>query len=262
MRLAETTGGDLALDGGALLAQQIVAVEIGDDPSGRDRIHTHALEGELERKRLGHLDDAGLGHCISGRSLRCAEAEHRGDIDDRAALARNQHAARRLLCGEEDRIEVGSDHLPPLILRHIDGAARRRDASIVDQDRDRPERLLGRVEGARHGAAVEHVCPDGSSAAARLLDAGLDLSQPVGAARHQCDRGARVRQHLREAHAQPARRAGDERDLAFEIEQLGCGHMLHPCPVTLHKACAAGRSQAPARTRARPAPALGSARME
>ena len=103
-----------------------------------------------------------------------------------------------------------------------------RDARIVDQDGDGAERLLRFVEGAHHRVAVEHVGLDRQRAAAGGLDARLHVGEPVGAARHQRDRGAVLGQHLGEAHAEPARRAGDQRDAAGEIEQIGCGAHRSP----------------------------------
>src|SRR5712672_3080452 len=41
-------------------ARQIVAVEIGHEPAGRDSINANTLEGELEAERLGELHDPGF----------------------------------------------------------------------------------------------------------------------------------------------------------------------------------------------------------
>jgi hypothetical protein len=101
-----------------------------------------------------------------------------------------------------------------------------RHAGIVDQDGDSAEGLLRRVEGARHGAAVEHVGRHCKRAPARLLDARLDRGEPVAAARHQDDRGAGTGEHLGETHAEPARGAGDQRDAACEVEQF---RSIHAC---------------------------------
>ena len=144
-----------------------------------------------------------------------------------AALAGGEHAARRLLRPEEHGIEIGADHPPPFLLRQLDRAVGMRDAGIVDQDGDGAERLLGRIEGARHGVAVEHVGARSRRAAAGGCDARLDRREPIGAARHQRDRGTVLGQHLGEPHAEPARRAGDQRDPAGEIEKLGCAHAGH-----------------------------------
>ena len=78
-----------------------------------------------------------------------------------------------------------------------------RDAGIVDQDGDGAECLLGRVEGARHGGAVEHVGLDRHRLAAVASILFLQILQPVGAPRHQRDRGAVLGQHARKARPSP-----------------------------------------------------------
>src|SRR5262249_2355162 len=226
--LAEAAHRDLARDRGALLAHEVIAVEVGHDPAGRDRVDADALEGKLEPERLGELDDACFRHGICGRALGDAEAEHRGDVDDGAALAGGKHPPRRLLRPEEHRIEIGADDAPPLRFRKLQRAARMRDAGIVDQDGDGAERLLGFVECAHHRLAIEDVGPDRDGAAAHLFDARLHRREPIGATRHQRHRRAFACQHLGKAHAEPARRAGHERDPAFEIEELCRGHSSLP----------------------------------
>ena len=198
---------------------------------------------------------------------------------------------------EEHRVEIGADYAAPLLFGYFDRAVGVRDAGVVDQNGDGAERLLGLVEGARHGLAVEHIGLDRDGPAAGGFDARLDGGEPIGAARHQRDRGAILGQHFGETHAQPARRAGDQRDAAGEIEQVGRAHRPpHAChhprkrviqysnrgpnatasgrqasrwmpalagmTVRDHKAYAAARSQGPARTTGPPAPAVGSARTE
>ena len=69
---------------GALLAHQIFVVDLGDEPARRDGVDAHALEGEFDRQRLGHLHDAGLGGGVGDRALGDGEPEHRRYVDDRA----------------------------------------------------------------------------------------------------------------------------------------------------------------------------------
>jgi hypothetical protein len=58
---------------------------------------------------------------------------------------------------------------------------------------------------------------DRDGATAGLLDLALHGGKPVHPPRDQRHRRAGFRQHLREAHAKPARRAGDQRHLAGQI---------------------------------------------
>src|SRR5262249_61982885 len=71
--LAEAAHGDLARDRGALFAREVIAVEVGHDPAGRDGVYAHALEGKLEPERLGELEDARFRHRIGDRALGDAE---------------------------------------------------------------------------------------------------------------------------------------------------------------------------------------------
>ena len=204
---------------------EIFVVDLGDEPAGRDGVDAHALEGELDRQRLGDLHHAGLGGGVGDRALGDAEAEHRGDVDDRALLLGGQHAARGLLRPEEHRVEIGREHAAPFLRRHLGGAAAVRDAGIVDQDGDGAESLFGGVEGARHGGAVGDVGFDRDGLAACCLDLFFERLQPVGAPRHQRDRGAIVGQRLGELRAEPARGAGHQRHAAFQVEHVGGFHV-------------------------------------
>src|SRR5262245_24181320 len=72
--LAEPAHGDLAFDRGALFAYEIIAIDVGHDPAGRDGVHTHALKGKLEPERLGELDDPSFCHGIGRRPFGDSEA--------------------------------------------------------------------------------------------------------------------------------------------------------------------------------------------
>ncbi len=111
--LAEPADRDFAPELIARLARQVVTVEIGHEPAGRDGIHANAFERELEAERLGQLHDAGFGRRIGDDALGDTEAEHRGDVYDGASRSGRQHAPRRLLGAEEHRIEVGAEDTPP-----------------------------------------------------------------------------------------------------------------------------------------------------
>ena len=136
-------------------------------------------------------------------------------------LLRRQHAARGLLRVAEHRVEIDAEHLAPFLRRHLDRAhGRLRDAGIVDEDGDSAEGLLGGVEGAAHRGAVGDVGLDRHRLAAFAFDLVLERFEPVGAARHQRDGGAVVGERAGKLHAEPAGRAGDQRDAAFEVEQV------------------------------------------
>src|SRR6516162_5499289 len=58
MLLAEAADRNLALDGGPLLAGEIRAIHLGHEPARRNGVDPHPFERELERERLGELNDA------------------------------------------------------------------------------------------------------------------------------------------------------------------------------------------------------------
>ena len=104
-----------------------------------------------------------------------------------------------------------------------------RDARIVDQDGHGAEGGFRGLECPDHRRAVEHVGLDRDGASAVLLDPRLDGGEPVCTARHQSDRSAVCRQHVRKPQAEPARRAGNERDPAGQVEQFGGFHAALAC---------------------------------
>src|SRR5262249_2473620 len=70
--------------------------------------------------------------------------------------------------------------------------------------------------------------PPGGGGPPPLSKARLPRREPIGTTRYQRHRRAFARQHLGKTHAEPARRAGYERDPAFEIEELRRGHSSVP----------------------------------
>ena len=130
-----------------------------------------------------------------------------------------QHAAGGLLRPVEHGVEIGREHAAPFLRRDVGRAhGALRDAGIVDQQGDGAEGLFGLVEGAHHGGAVGDVGFDGDRAAALPFDRGFQVLQPLDPPRHQRHRRAIVGERPRELSAEPAGRAGDQRDAAGEVE--------------------------------------------
>src|SRR5712672_3412476 len=223
--LAEAREWYVLENGGAALARQILAVEIGDDPTRRDGVHPDATGRKLKPERLGELNEAGLRYRVGCHALGDAKAQDRGNVDDRAPLVGHDQPACRLLRPEQGGVEVGAEDATPFGLGQLDGAIGMHHAGVVDKDVNNAKLGLGAVKRAHHRGAIEHVSRDGSGATARLLDARLDHGEPITTACDQRDRSARIRQHLGEAHPEPARGAGDQRDFFLETELLGGGHL-------------------------------------
>ena len=101
-----------------------------------------------------------------------------------------------------------------------------RDAGIVDQDGDGAERLLGGVEGALHRRAIEHVGLDGDRPCRRpsiLVFSALRRSARRATSATAAPFAAST---SAKRSAEPARRAGDQRDAAVEIEHFGGFHAV------------------------------------
>ena len=144
-------------------------------------------------------------------------------------LVGREHAPRALLRPEEHRVEIGATArgaIPP----RCTSMARvgMRDAGIVDQDGDGAERLLGLIEGARHGGAVESRRPRWRRPCRRCL-----RSRPCSALSRSARRATSATaapfaaSTSAKRRPKPARRAGHQRDAALEVEQFG-GFHAHP----------------------------------
>src|SRR5437773_4009478 len=125
---------------------------VGLDIAGRHRVHRHAFAHHFLRERLGETGHAGLGRRIVGLAELALDRVHRRDVDD-AAPAALDHAVDHLARDIEDAVEVGVDHLHPVLLGHALEHRVARDAGVVHQDVDRPDHRAHVVEHL--GAGVE-----------------------------------------------------------------------------------------------------------
>ena len=195
--------------GDAVLAEP----QVGADRAGRDGVDADAARAELLRQRLGEVDQRGLGGAVVDRAaVGLEERVHRGDVDDRARRPASPSAtmrrARRAQRGEEVHL-----HRPLELV-----VARAEEA----------------LEAQPHGADVVHQHVDAAVLVERALH---ELRRPVRAAqvdRHGGDaargprgcRGARagddaralVDERARDRQADALAGAGDDRDLAGELE--------------------------------------------
>jgi hypothetical protein len=134
------------------------------------QVLTHAPHNEFVQSRRGifvrraiavQSSPIGGSRCpkcsLIVSTSRSENSRRRGDVDDRAARARRQHAPRPFLGAEEDRIEIGRKRAPPFRFRQFDRAVRIGDAGIVDEDRDGAEGPLHRMLGAVDGSARSRI---------------------------------------------------------------------------------------------------------
>ena len=192
---------------------EIFVVDLGDEPAGRDGVDAHALEGELERQRLGDLHHAGLGGGIGGDALGDAEAEHRGDVDDGALLALAASMRRAaFLRPVEHRVEIDAEHPAPFLRRHLDRAARRCAMPALLTRMVTVPKAFSAASKARAMAARSVTSASMATALPPLPSiSSFSAVEPVGAARHQRDGRAVVGQRPGKLHAQAAGGAGDQR---------------------------------------------------
>ena len=115
--------------------------QVGLHIARRDRVHGDAFARAFQRKRPGEADHAGLGRAVIGKPKLALLAVDRGDVDD-AAEAPLAHAVDHRARHVEQRIEIGADHLLPLLMRHLLQHGVARDAGIVDQHFDRTDLVL------------------------------------------------------------------------------------------------------------------------
>ena len=147
---------------------------------------------------LRHADDAGLGGGVVGLAGVAAGADHRGDVDD-AAAARLHHAAHHRARQAEDRLQVGVDHLVPVLVLHAQRQVVARDAGVVDQDGDVAESPSAIAPSSasrlRRVAHVQHPARPGPPARDRP-------ARPASRGRGADDRRA-LRSPARSAMARP-----------------------------------------------------------
>ena len=151
------------------------------DIARRDHVDGDALGGVLLRQRLGEADHAGLGGGVVRLAHLALLAVDRGDDDDAPEAARR--ACRRSPAGSgEHGVEVGADHRLPLLEGHAVEHAVAGDAGIVDQDVDRAELGLDRLDAGLAGGGVGDV---------ELVDRDAGLGLELVAPPRRCRRSSR-----------------------------------------------------------------------
>ena len=121
---------------------------------------------QLQRQRLGHLHQPGLGNGVGQHPLADAKAKHRGDVDDNAAGFRRRHALRRLLGHGPSALQVGVQNPVPVVLRQFQRRLAAGDAGVVDDHRHRAGLFLDGLErlGDAGGVGDVHFDADGLAA--------------------------------------------------------------------------------------------------
>ena len=175
--------------------------------AGADGVDPDAAVGPLHGQAARQVDDGGLGRVVVGLQQPAVDdrAGHRGDVDDRAATAR-QHRPRLGLAGQEDAGVVDVDHPLPLRQRHLLGGGGVGDAGAVDGEAERPELGLAYADGLGQAVGVGDVAGDGERPPAGRLDLGDDLVEPGPGEVEAGDVGAAGGEPERDAAADAAGR--------------------------------------------------------
>jgi hypothetical protein len=115
-------------------------------------------------------------------------------------------------------LEIGAHHRVPIGLGLLGRELFDRDASIVDQHRDRAERGFRGIEGPGDRCDVGDVERDGGGAAALAADLVFQALQLVGLPRRERDGRAMCRQHPGKLPPQALARTCDEDGFSTDVE--------------------------------------------
>src|SRR5712692_9733685 len=181
------------------------------DVARSDCVRPHAARRQLAGQRLREPDDARLRRRVVRLPRIAVEADDAGHVDDRpAALA--HHPAGGSAAGVEDAAEVRVENCVPVLVRHPRDQPVPRQARVVDED----VQVAGFLDQACRLVRVGDVGLD--CAAADLRGEGLRLVRARAVA--DDDLCACSCQLGRDRAADPARGAGDERELALQRAEL------------------------------------------
>ena len=182
----------------ALVALRALAHRRRDQP-GRDDVAADALAARsataIARERPTM---PGLARGVGVRRevlVAADEAEHRRDVDDRAAAGRAQ-PRDRVLAAEEDALQVRVEHRVPRLLGAL------LDRAVAEAAAADPRRVHEHVEALEAGERPRDLV--GPREVGLLAVEADDLR-------------ARVGERARDRAADPAGRAGDDRDLARQL---------------------------------------------
>ena len=211
----------------ASLSQEL-AVEIGLDIAGRERVDEDAVARQLHRQHMGQMNEPGLGRAIARHPRDRARRQHRGDVDDPSRPPALDQMAGEFARHQPGAFEIGVDDVIPILLGVLEHRLGDDDAGIVDEQGQRPERPLRprRARRRRCRGGSRRARPAGTSPPSRL-DLARSLGETVGAPRGQRHLGPGSGQQQCQMPPDPARRAGDQRHLPGEIEARQRGHRAY-----------------------------------
>jgi hypothetical protein len=196
---------------------------------GVDGVHADRLGAELRRERTHEAHEAVLGRHVVSDVCEGFQAGGRTREDDRAAAAARPDVRDGGLAGPPHPVQIDVHHVEPHVLGELlDRVHLRRDARVRAHDVEPSEPGDALVERRLESVVVAHVRLRGDDPPAQRLDLPGGLRQILlGGRTVRCARDplehvdrddvrAFRRQTDRVRPALPARRSGDEGDLALD----------------------------------------------
>ena len=167
----------------------------------------------------GELADAAAAGAVRREARVAGHAGDRADVDDAAVAVRN-HAPRDRLRDEEAAAQIGVENDVPVVPGDVERGLANVAAGIVDEDVNLAEGGFGLGRHALDALLVAHIKLERDSAAAERFDLGFECSQRLARAAGENKIGSGAGQCAREVLAKAAAGAGDDGDLAGEIEDF------------------------------------------
>src|SRR5271166_5747783 len=218
LRLRDTAQRNASFELLAGLGTEEIAIEIGLDITGRDRVDENAVPRQLHRQYSGQMDQTGLCRGVARHAADGALTEDRGNIDDPSGPLSLDEVLGELARHQPGALEVGVEDVIPFLFGMLQHRLGDDYAGIVDKDTQRPELLFDGRNRSGDAVGAGDVTVDRQSVSSRLTNLSGQFSKPVSPPRRERHLGPRSGQKLRKMASDPTRSAGNERDLACQIK--------------------------------------------
>jgi hypothetical protein len=182
----------------------------------------------------GELADAAAAGAVWAEAGESGDAGDGADVDD-AAVVVLDHATRNSLRNEETASQICVENQIPVVPRDVDGGLAHVAAGVVDEDVDLAEGGSGVGDKFLNAGVIADVEREGCCAAAEGFHFAFERGKRIDVAAGEDEIGASFCESAREMLAEAAAGAGDDGNLASEIEKIftgsGIGHFFvaHLC---------------------------------
>jgi hypothetical protein len=152
-------------------AQTGIGDHLGRKPGGGEGVDGDAVRGPFHGKLARHIGHGPFRRRIANGFVDRIGAftQNRGDINDPSALSACDHLLSDFLTTQKYRRQVDIERLLPPVERMAFGTTDRGYASVVHQNIDRPQGLLGLLQRRVNLRFVAKVSLDGVSPYAERL---------------------------------------------------------------------------------------------